>query len=249
MGTVVQLVETAADGLIYYEQAKIALEQARAADEVNQILGVADAFRAAARVAKDREMEVNAAEIRIRAIRRLGEMLRAHKTAGGLPPGPRPINSEPESITPTLEEMGIAPKMSMEAQSLASKPVHEFEEKIIHWRRKIEEGRSRVVLSLYHNGDGPLPHRPDVVCLAPTAPRKPGEPRSYSEWVWELIRRRESLGLSQSSLDDKIGWEGSEVSKYEIPHQDTGRIATGPKLCEWMQGLGLGIALVPLSGQ
>ncbi|HUE71008.1 MAG TPA: hypothetical protein VMP01_08975 [Pirellulaceae bacterium] len=70
------------------------------------------------------ELEVDAAEIRIRAERRLGEMLAATKATVGLAPAGRPkkIGSRKEPIitTPTLAAAGIDKKLSSRAQKLAA---------------------------------------------------------------------------------------------------------------------------------
>jgi hypothetical protein len=51
-------------------------------DEAKDIRDKAEAMRAYARQAKNKDLEVDAAEIRIRAERRLGELIRAQKTEG-----------------------------------------------------------------------------------------------------------------------------------------------------------------------
>lgn len=245
MGAAVALVETGTDGLVYYERAKIALEQARTADEVNHIRGIAEGLRASAIVAQNRELETTAAEIRIRANRRLGEMLLEHKNTVGFSKGGRPAEttSELAAVIPTLEEIGVSHKLSTEAQNLAAVPPDEFEDKILHWRRK--EGR--VTVSLYFNGDAPgIPHRPSSSkCHHPSLPGDAAD-LAYHEMVGLFIARRKALGLSQADLDEDAGWVGSQASKYEIPHVDVGRIASGTALVEWARALGLGIQLVPL---
>jgi hypothetical protein len=90
-------------------------------------------------------------------------------------------------------------------------------------------------------------HRPESSkCPAPSRPTAAGA-RSYSELVYLLIEWRKSKGISQAAMDDLIGWGEGQTSKYEIPHQDDGRIASWAALLQWMQGLGLGIQLVPVS--
>jgi hypothetical protein len=85
---------------------------------------------AAARIAKDKQLEIDASEIRIRAERRLGEMIREQKNGEGLAkPGPKPeigTHKEPNS-TPTLADIGISKKLSSRAQSLAAIPDEDFE--------------------------------------------------------------------------------------------------------------------------
>jgi len=61
--------------LIRYEAACRAIAEAKQVDEVKDMADKAEAMRVYARQAQNRDMEVDAAEIRIRAERRLGEMI------------------------------------------------------------------------------------------------------------------------------------------------------------------------------
>lgn len=89
-------------------------------------------------------------------------------------------------------------------------------------------------------------HAPNRDCPPPSRPTRAGA-LTYSELVYVLIEWRRSKGISQNALDDLIGWGSGETSKYEIPHHNgDGRIASWKALGDWMQGLGIGIALVPL---
>ena len=64
-----------------YDVACRALAAAKAVDDVMEIVAHADAVRVYARQAKNRQMEIDAAEIRIRAERRLGELMAAQKAS------------------------------------------------------------------------------------------------------------------------------------------------------------------------
>src|SRR5690606_32625761 len=123
-------------GLQLYEAACLALSEAKSVDEVKFIRDKHDAMRAAARIAKNRQLEVDAAEIRIRAERRLGEMIVQQKETVGLNEGGRPkkTGSDMEPVSkPTLEQAGIDKKLSMRAQKLAAVPEDEFEEELDDW--------------------------------------------------------------------------------------------------------------------
>ena len=67
--------------LIKYEAACLALAECKAVDEVKSWVDKAAAMHAYGRMAKDKTLEVDAAEIRIRAERRLGELIAAQKAS------------------------------------------------------------------------------------------------------------------------------------------------------------------------
>ncbi len=131
--------------LAKYEAACAALAAAKTVDEAKEIGNRAEALRAYARQAKNRELEVDAAEIRMRAERRLGELIRAQKETVGLAPPGRPkkngSSSEPISRPPTLAQAGIDKKLSSRAQKLAAVPEDRFEGMIRDWRERVEQGQ------------------------------------------------------------------------------------------------------------
>ncbi len=89
------------------------------------------AMRVYARQARNKNLEVDAAEIRLRAERRLGELIAAQKATVGLNTGragkgrPRlggSLSEPPKDSIPTLAEAGIDKKLSSRAQELAAVP-------------------------------------------------------------------------------------------------------------------------------
>ncbi len=142
--------------LAKYEAARGALAECKSVDEVKDWADRAAATQAYARMAKDKGLEVDAAEIRIRAERRLGEMLREQKAAGGMAKAGRPKESVvaddrfPESAfvakdrTPTLSDLGVSKDLSARAQRIAAVPEPEFEAEVKGWRGRVEEEGVRV---------------------------------------------------------------------------------------------------------
>lgn len=143
--------------LIKYDIACKALAEAKSVDEVKDIRDKSDAMRIYAKQAKNKELEIDAAEIRIRAERRLGEMLREQKETVGLNTGTqgfgRPSlggSSEepPKSDIPTLADVGIDKKLSSRAQKVADIPEDKFESIMGEWRDRVNREHERVTINL-----------------------------------------------------------------------------------------------------
>ena len=109
--------------LIKYEAACRALAECKSVDEVKTWADKAAAMQAYGRMAKDKTLEVDAAEIRIRAERRLGEMLAdSDLQKGGRPPEKTGRVERPVSKQPTLADAGISKDLSSRAHKLAAVP-------------------------------------------------------------------------------------------------------------------------------
>ena len=97
-----------------YDVACRTLAAAKAVDDVMEIVAHADAVRVYARQAKNRQMEIDAAEIRIRAERRLGELMAAQKATVGAAKGARRSEVRP----PRLEaNPAICPRSARRAST------------------------------------------------------------------------------------------------------------------------------------
>lgn len=106
------------------EAARRALQMATKPFEAQTLRDKAMGIEHLARAAKDRDLEVQAAELRVRAERRLGEMLRdAPKNEGGRP---GKVMTEAQLVD-TLEKLGISRNHSSLCQRLAKVPADRFE--------------------------------------------------------------------------------------------------------------------------
>jgi hypothetical protein len=128
--------------LIQYDVACQALAKARSVDEVKDIRDKSDAMRHYARQAKNKDLEIDAAEIRIRAERRLGEMLLEQKESDGFNTGakgigPIAVPQENRNPNPTLVDVGIDKKLSMRSQKVAALPEETFEGMMGEWRERV----------------------------------------------------------------------------------------------------------------
>src|SRR5258708_6349592 len=82
--------------LARYDAACRALAEAKTVDEVKDIRDQAMAMRLYAKQAKNRQLESDAFEIRLRAEARVGEMMAAQKETVGFSEGGRPKTGLPE---------------------------------------------------------------------------------------------------------------------------------------------------------
>jgi N6-adenosine-specific RNA methylase IME4 len=99
-----------------------------------------------ARQAKNRDLEVDAAEIRLRATRRLGELVEAQKetvglnrgaAGGGKKDGPRGLLINPRDTRPTLASQGIDKNLAHQARVLGALSDEKFETVISDTRDKV----------------------------------------------------------------------------------------------------------------
>lgn len=112
--------------LVRYEQARTALAECHRVDEVKDIRDKAEAMAAYARQAKDSELIQYATEIKVRAERRCGELLKATADSGQR--ATRGVNVERYDIDkPTLSDMGLTRDESSRYQQLAAMPTEHFE--------------------------------------------------------------------------------------------------------------------------
>jgi len=135
-----------------YDVACRAVAEAKAVDDIVEIVGQANAVHAYARQAKNRQMEIDAAEIRIRAERRLGELMAAQKATVGVATGGQHggraskidgVRNTPSNAPPTLAEAGIDKNLAKRARTYAAVPQGQFEQLLTDKR---QSGNRRVGL-------------------------------------------------------------------------------------------------------
>jgi hypothetical protein len=148
-----------------YEAAIHALAECKAVDEVKAWVDRSAAMQAYGRMAKDKTLEIDAAEIRIRAERRLGELIIAQKETVGLNQGraglaPIAVDNNDRDTRPTLADVGISKDLSSRSQKLAAVPEPEFEAEVEEWRGRVEAEGARVTSRLEKAGERELGKRP-----------------------------------------------------------------------------------------
>ena len=112
------------NGLVRYDAMCRAITEAHAVDEVKDIRDKALAWEMYSRQAKNTDAERDACEIRLRAERKAGELLKAMaKAKGGRPSGKTGDTTLPVS----LEELGVSKRQSADWQKLAKVEQSDFE--------------------------------------------------------------------------------------------------------------------------
>ncbi|MBN8987447.1 MAG: hypothetical protein J0H42_04325 [Rhizobiales bacterium] len=188
--------------LVKYEAARKALAEAVAVDEVQEIRSQAEAMRIYARQASDRDLEVQASQIRFRAERRLGELIILQKETIGLNAGSRgqlkgrddsggAVSEQPEDARPTLAETGIDRKLSSRAQKVAAMDAADFEQALERHAQEVRAGQGRVAMDLLKIGaeERGRAHRRNLAgALAEASADLPAGkvfPAAYIDCPWE----------------------------------------------------------------
>jgi N6-adenosine-specific RNA methylase IME4 len=131
-----------AASLARYDAACRAIAEARSVDEVKSIRDRAIAMAAYARQAKNRDLEADAVEIRLRATRRLDRLRQAQKetiglAAGGEHGGRAGVDGSrknPSNARPTLASQGIDKNLAHQARVLGAMDDLAFERKVAEAR-------------------------------------------------------------------------------------------------------------------
>jgi hypothetical protein len=135
-------------GLTHFNSARRELEMAASIDEVKSIRDKAEAMRIYARQAQySLEMQNRCAEIKIRAERKLGEMLREANTAQRRQTNLlRGRTIQPRDDSPSLAELGISKSQSSRWQMIATIDSESFEEKIVEIKTSGKELTSNAMV-------------------------------------------------------------------------------------------------------
>ena len=205
-------------------------------------------MRAYARIAKNRTLEVDAAEIRIRAERRVGQLIGAQKGSTGLNRGGGEKgvgragkNAPPTSgriLKPTLAEALELPKkeahrLSERSQKLAAVPEKRFERMVGDWRDRIGKETERVTTNLLREGE-----RDQTRAARPMKPLPAGAYRLlYADPPW----RYEHIETESRAIENQYPtMTHDELCGLRVPAAEDAVLflwATSPKLAEAIQVL------------
>jgi N6-adenosine-specific RNA methylase IME4 len=139
--------------LLRYDAACKALAEAKAIDEVKNVRDVAVAMAHYARQAKNRDLEADAVEIRMRATRRLDQLRQAQKDSVGLATGGEHggrtridgVRNTPSIVRPTLAQQGIDKNLAKHARALGALSPERFEQAVADARSATTRAFRNVV--------------------------------------------------------------------------------------------------------
>lgn len=145
--------------LALYETATRALAEIKTIDGAKDLRDKSAAAAYYARLANNRHLEVDALELRLRAERRLGEMLAATELNRGRASAGRThlrsSETEPRESNPppTLADLGIDKKLSAEAQRLARLDETDFEDRLGRFRDQAFRDGGRISTRIIRDVD------------------------------------------------------------------------------------------------
>jgi hypothetical protein len=125
-------------------------------DEVRDWEDKAAAVREYARRARNRDMEIDASEIRVRARRRRGELLTELRAAGFLSEGRKKRSSDNDHSFVTLEELNTTKDESSYSQKLAAIEPDAFERLVARCRARMEQDEKDRSFDVLRERDGPI---------------------------------------------------------------------------------------------
>lgn len=200
--------------LVRYEAARRALAEAVAVDEVANIRSQAEALRHAARIAGDKQLEIQAAQIRFRAERKMGELLAAANEAGQLRRGRRwetdsncsqseQLEAEDRVTRVTLQEAGIDRKLSSRAQKMAALEPEAFEQALEKHAEEMRSGAGRVAMDLLKVDaeERGRVHRRDLAAALSSASAVAADGRLYPALLADPPWRRKA-GIGNRSYEN-----------------------------------------------
>src|SRR5271154_6784441 len=140
-----EFVHACKDIAIAVARAKDAIEQASTVEQAKDVRDRWEAVRRYAQLVKDKKLEIDAAEVGIRAERKIGVLILATKLNPGLDRGRlrRGSELEPRDTRPSLSDLGVNKKLSAWAQRLARFPADEFEQRLAAFRDQAQRDSRR----------------------------------------------------------------------------------------------------------
>jgi hypothetical protein len=132
--------------LVKYDAACRAIAEAKRVDEAKEIIDIAIAIKAYARQAENRDLEADAVEIRLRAERKLGQLMAMQRETVGLNTGARGVGTGVRvDEKPTLAEAGIDKNLAHRARKFANASDKKFAAAVAQARDDVYRAVSNVI--------------------------------------------------------------------------------------------------------
>lgn len=203
--------------LVRYDTMRRAIVECHAVDEVKDIRDKAMALEAYAKVAMDTDSERKALEIRLRAERRVGQLLAEKERSNGVrmngkdkSGNVRTVHDEPSEYQQAKSDAGISDTQAKRWQNLASVPHEEFEEALAN----------PVV----------RPSTTGIVKRQKPEPKEIDPNDEHALWVWGRLRDFEREGVLSSPPGDVF------KQMTHAMQSDVQRLV--PAVVSWMSLLG-----------
>lgn len=176
--------------LVRYDQACKALSEAKTMDEAKDIRDKAVAMAAYARQAKNRELEADAIEIRMRATRRLDQMRQAQKETFGLNTGSQGRRVDEK---PTLADQGIDKNLAQQGRVLGAMSDEKFESVVSDARDAVNRA-VKSVINLDGKADARSERERELAANQKALPdKKYGVIYADPEWKFEVYSRKTGM--------------------------------------------------------
>ena len=199
--------------LILYDRACQALAQAKSTDEVKAIRDEAVAMQAYARIAKNRDLEADASEIRLRAERRVGELMKAQAETVGLAKGA--AKKRGVSDTPRLKDAGIDKNLAKQGRKLAAMDDEEFADTVAETRSAVAKAARKVVATRTKKATRAAKEE----ALASTIMNLPEKRFGvlYADPPWRIEAYSKETGLNKAPDNHYPTLELSQICDIDVP--------------------------------
>lgn len=221
-------------GLVLYDKMRQAIEQCANVDEVKEVRSKATALALYRRQAGDREAEKKFAAIRIRAERRIGELLKEMGESGERDTGKggdRKSRSVETTVKPkTLSDLGVSKDQSRKFQQLAAIPREKFE-------RAIDPGEQVPTTAgvISASKTDPAPNASAPARAKPSREQSEAQEKAYD--VWESLNYLEMTW--EEDHDEEDLWDFAPRFFWPLldsfEQDDLVRIAKA--LVPWLEGI------------
>jgi hypothetical protein len=212
------------NSLVRYDAACRALADAKSVDEVKNIRDKMVAMQAYARQAKNRDLEADAVEIRMRATRRLDQLRQAQKETVGLNQGALPgktgLRGNPVlDPRPTLASQGIDKNLAHEARVLGALSDEKFEQTVVNTRDKVTRAVRTVVrgIEIQQKREGYSLETPQAMLPSPIG-RKIRVMRNRAERQW-LVAIGPSVSRAEYLRREKAARESEAIIEMQREQQ------------------------------